>query len=314
MEGAMPRTVEITVPSERTSEIISEIRGLDGLLSLRVQTGVSIQPPGDVVTVETTTRSLHDLVRLLDAAGVGRTSGTSITTSDPTSVISASSASPIATDTHEALWEETELTLGRESGMTANMMVVMAVSGAVATIGLVMNILHYVIAAMVIAPGFEPILRVGFGAIAGSQAWRRGLIDSGKGYLALLAGAVAAALALAALGKPLIQGEATYLPAGVLIPYWSSISPSGVLASAAAAIAGAILVATRRSVLTAGVMIALSLVPAASLVGLGVVAGDLDIAGRSLLRWLIEVGLVAGASVLVFAWKRSSVHRRRMII
>jgi hypothetical protein len=310
----MPRTVEITVPTERTSEIISKARSLDGLLSLRVQTGVSIHPPGDVVTVETTTRSLHDLVRQLDAAGIGRSAGTSISTSDPTSVISVSAASSAATDIHEALWEETELTLGRESGMTVNMLVVMAISGAIATIGLVMNILHYVIAAMIVAPGFEPILRVAFGAVAGSPAWRRGLIDTGKGYLALVAGAIAAALVLAALGKPLIQGEASYLPAGVLIPYWSSVSSPGVIASAVASIAGALLVATRRSVLTAGVMVALSLVPAATLVGLGLVAGDLELAGRGLLRWLIEVGLVAAASALVFAWKRSSVHRRKMMI
>jgi uncharacterized membrane protein len=74
-----------------------------------------------------------------------------------------------------------------------------------------------------------------------------------------------------------------------------------------------LLIASRRAVLTAGVMIALALVPAATIASLGVVAGQLDVAGKGLLRWAIEVALVAATSALVFLWKRSSVQRRNIL-
>jgi hypothetical protein len=68
----MPRTVEITVPSNRTDDLITEIKRIDGVIGLRMQRDISIQPPGDVVTIETTNRSLHSLMQLLDQCGVGQ--------------------------------------------------------------------------------------------------------------------------------------------------------------------------------------------------------------------------------------------------
>lgn len=95
-----------------------------------------------------------------------------------------------------------------------------------------------------------------------------------------------------------------------LLDYWKGFSPEAIAVSAVASVAGALLVTAHRSVLTAGVMIALALVPASSLVVMGLVAWDLDVAGRALLRWLLEVGIVLTGSTAVFAWKRGRVHRR----
>lgn len=78
--------------------------------------------------------------------------------------------------------------------------------------------------------------------------------------------------------------------------------------------AGALVVATNRSVLTIGVMIALSLVPTAAITGMALVTGDWALSGRGLLRWLIEVGSVALFSTLVFIWKRVQVQQRKMML
>lgn len=310
----MPRTVQVTVPSRQTDQLIVEIRQVPGLIGLRVQREISVQPPGDVITIELVNRSLHSLVRLLERHGVGTEPGGSITTSEPASVVSSSLVQAIVRDSSESTWEEMEIVVGKESNMTVNALLIMAISGILAAIGIATNALHIVIAAMVIAPGFEPISRLSLGAVSGSSAWRRGLTDTALGYMALLGGAIAATLVLQALGKSPLGGESTYLPTGVLISYWTNITTSSLIITAVAGIAGAILIATNRSVLTAGVMIALALVPAAAITGMALVSGEFSLALKSLLRWLIEVAFVAGFSGLVFLWKRIRVQQRRMAL
>lgn len=310
----MPRIIELTVPAERTDALVNDLRGRDEVLGLRVQRGASVKPPGDVLMLSTTDRSLPSLARLLDAHGIGAASGTSRSTSEPVSLVVPSATARLIHDTSEGTWEEIETIIGKESNPTVDTLVTMAISGALAAVGLATSALHLVIAAMVIAPGFEPLLRTSLGLVVRSTSWRRGLLQTARIYGALLAGALVMAAVLRAIGTPPLGENASYLPEHVLVNYWTTITVSSVLVSAVAAIAGAILVAANRSVLTAGVMIALSLIPSATLVMSGLVAGDPDIAGRGALRWLIDVVLVVVMSAIVFAVKQARIHRRKGLL
>jgi hypothetical protein len=310
----MPRRVEVTIPSEQSDALVDQLSGFDGLIGLQVQPGISRQPEGDVLTLDVTNRALHPLLRLLHEQGVGTAPGASLSTSDVLSVVSSSHRRAIVHDPSDASWEEMELRIAKDSNMTINDLLVMAVSGIIATIGIATNALHIVIGAMLIAPGFEPIVRIALGALNGSEAWQRGLIDTLKGYLALSVGAAAAGVLLLALGKSPLGAEASYLPAGTLISYWTTLTIPSVVVTFVAGAIGALLVATNRAVLTAGVMVALALVPSAAIAGLALSAGDLAAAGQGGLRWLVEVGLVLAASLLVFAWKRASVQKRAMLL
>jgi hypothetical protein len=181
----MPRSVQISVPSEKTDDVIREMMKVQGLTGLRLQRGISLMPPGDSISVEITSRSLQDLMRLLDRMGIGQSIG-SVVTSHPLGIVSSPHASILATDTSEAIWEEVELTIGRESNMTLNGLLLMIAAGCVTVIGISTGALHLVIGAMVIAPGFEPISRIALGLAAGGQGWRRGAIDTAKAYTALI--------------------------------------------------------------------------------------------------------------------------------
>ncbi|QOC93465.1 DUF389 domain-containing protein [Micromonospora craniellae] len=75
-----------------------------------------------------------------------------------------------------------------------------------------------------------------------------------------------------------------YLAAGALAAYWAGVSVSATLVTVLGGLAGAVLFAASRSVLTAGVMIALALVLAAAVTGVGVVVGDFSIAEAAALR------------------------------
>lgn len=306
----MPRRVEISVEPGAAEPLVERISGLDGLIGLRVQPGISRKPAGDLISVEVTNRALPALIHLLDEAGVGSTPAGSFSTSEPSSVVSSTSSEEIATDVSESSWEEIEGVIATNSNMTANAMGVMAIAGVLATIGIATNALHVVLAAMLIAPGFQPIVRIALGIVAKGAARRRGLQHTAQGYMALAGGAAAAALFLQAIGKSPLGGEASYLPAGVLISYWTTLTVPSLVVTAVGGIAGALLVAADRAVLTAGVMVALALVPGAAIAALATVSGDFALAGKGALRWGIEAAVVLLTALAVLAWKRRSVHRR----
>jgi hypothetical protein len=307
------RSVEVTVPAEQTDELLREIRELPSLLGLRVNRGSSVVPPGDAVSIQVKDRGLAALMLLLAKRGVGRSDEMSLSTSYPASIVSPQAATDLGRETSDATWEEMETELGRESNMTVNALLLMAGAGVLATVGLQTNALHIVIAAMAIAPGFGPILRFSLGIVARSAAWRRGASHTALAYLTLITAAAATTVLLRATGLQGIGSRSTYLPEESLYPYWSSFSVPGTIASLAAGIGGAVLVATNRSVLTAGVMIALALVPTAALVGVALASGAPDLAGRAAARWAAEVAIVAVTGLLVFAWKKRQVHRRDML-
>lgn len=306
----MPRTVEVSLPSRHTDRFISELRKMDGLMGLRLQKNGSIQPEGDVLSMELTDTSLSDFMLFMDKKGFLDDPSISVTTSEPLSIVSKSGSPKTFSDVNEATWEEMLSTLSKQSNMTLNNMVIMFISGSLAVIGIVTNALHIVVGAMVIAPGFLPLVRISLGFISKSINWKNGLGDTAKGYISLVAGAAITTLVLELLGKNPVGGESSYLPSGVLISYWTSLTVPSVLVTVGASIAGAIIIATHRSVLTAGVMIALALIPSAAILAIGVVSGNADIALGGLRRWAVDAGIIAVLSGVVFLWKKRSVHKR----
>jgi hypothetical protein len=310
----MPQRVEITVTAGQTASLVQHISAIPGVMGIRVQHGGSIRPAGDIISLDVTNRSLPAVARLLVESGIGRSPDTSFSTSEPTTLVSSSSASAIANDSSEAIWEEMEVVIGKNSNMTLNGLIVMAIAGVLATIGIATNALHIVIGAMLIAPGFQPLVRIALGVIGEGAAWRRGALHTLQGYAALVAGAAVTAWLLQAFGKSPLGGESSYLPAGVLISYWTTITVPSVVVTIVSGAAGAILVATNRAVLTAGVMVGLALVPGAAIAGLAAASGEFDLALQGVVRWLMEAGLVLLMSLLVFAWKRTFVHNRAMVL
>lgn len=308
----MPRSVQVTVPSEQTDALVEGIKNIEGLIGLSVQRGVSVRPRGDIVSIELLTPALHVLMRLLDRQGINSSTACCIRTSQPLGVIAAARSAEIARDASEATWEEMELTVARESNMTVNGLLLMASAGVIAAAGISTDALHLVVGAMVIAPGFEPVSRIALGAVARGIAWRHGLADTAKGYLALALAACLTALVLRAAGVAPLGGKAAYLPAGALTSYWSSLTFSGLLVTIVAGATGGLLIAANRSILTAGVMIALALIPAAALVGMALSVGDFGLLGKALLRWFVEVLIVCLTSAVVFSWKRDRVQRRKI--
>ncbi len=298
----MPRTVELVVPSERTGEALDRITAIDGVMSVALTRGASVLPPGDVVTVTATTSAARAVLK--DVAEFDLSP--SVTTSTPGTVISAEHQDEIAAEGNEALWDEMVLLLRRNANPTLNFLVLMGLSGAIAAAGLWADTVHVVIAAMVVAPGFQPLLRIPLGPVVGSGNFAvRGGVAAASGYLVLT---VAAAATLAVL--LVLAGERGPLDERTWVTFWSTTDRSDIVVSAAAAAAGAIVVTAQLPVLTAGVMIALALVPAAALTGMALVAADLSLALAALVRWSVDVVVVVAVGGGVFFAKQRLVHRQ----
>jgi hypothetical protein len=303
------RIIDLTIPVADTDAFVAEVRAVEPL-GLRLQRGSSLHPPGDVVTLEVRNEQLGEVMRIADRYGLGERGGVTMSTSVPLSVV-VHSEQALTREVGATTWEELELSIGEDSTMTVDRITVMAIAGFIAGLGIVSGTLHLVIGAMVIAPGFQPFARFLLGVINRSGAWRGGLLDAGRAYGALLAGAAAAAVLSQLLGVSALEaGDDSYLSADALVVYWTTLSWTGVAVGAAAGVCGGILISLNRTVLTAGVMVALALVPTATLVPMGLVAGDPGLALDAALRFLAEVSLVLASVTVVFVLKRRRDRRR----
>jgi hypothetical protein len=301
------RTIELTVPQDHTERLVAELRRLQPL-ALRLHRGAALDPPGDVVSLDVPNRRLGQVMRVADGHGLGDGNGVSMTTSVPLSIVSEA-YSGLTREQGGTTWEELELSIGQDSTMTADRVVVMGIAGLVAGLGIVSGAVHVVVGAMVIAPGFQPFARFVLGLVNRSGAWRGGLVDVLRAYGALLAGATVAAVLSQALSGDALDAGGTYLTADSLVRYWTTTTWVGVAVGAVAAVCGGLLVSINRTVLTAGVMVALALVPTASLVPMALVAGDATLAGRAGARFLVEVALVLAGCAGVFLVKRREDQR-----
>lgn len=302
----MTRRIIISTDPVLRSQVIERVQGMSGVASISLQLGSSLLPPGDVVSIDATNEAALAVMALLTEMGV--LDKGSVTLSEPSAVISVGDLRELDRQGNEGVWEEVGERLRRDSNVTFNYLVLMASSGAIACFGLVADTLHIIAGAMLIAPGFEPLLRIVFGLMGHRYGARAGLRASLAGYLALAAGAAAAApVALWLQG----QGGAA-LQDLHWVGYWSRIEPGGVVVSLIAGAAGATIVSARLTVFATGVMVALALVPSMALVGLGLASGNLGIAWGGVLRWTVELACVLAAGGLVLAVKRRSLHHRRV--
>jgi hypothetical protein len=115
-------------------------------------------------------------MQVLDRHGAGTDTRVSVTTNEPTGLMSASSATSIGRDASSSSFEETDFVIAGESNIAVYKTLVMALCGGLAVLGIVTSAVHLVVGAMLIAPSFEPLVRVSLGisvrAGPGDGGWR----------------------------------------------------------------------------------------------------------------------------------------------
>lgn len=301
----MPRSVHITVPSDRRELLLARLTEVDGIVGILVHLGASHQPKGDLVTVRGTNDAASEVIGIVSEMGLADAGVVAI--DEPVGLVSADRRRKLDNDTSEASWEEMDTLLRRDANPSHNFLALMFLSGAVAGLGLFLDTLHIVVGAMLLAPGFEPLVRICVGVASGlPDTARRGATGVVAGYLAVaLGGAVGAASA--AWADPMLGLDAMF--DGTWVQYWTNFSRTAVIVAFVAGLAGAIVINSHQTVFATGVMIALALVPGMAIFGAGIAAGEIAPALLGLGRWGADAACVLAACLLVFGAKRAALRR-----
>ena len=308
----MHRTIEISTPASYTDELLSRLEDLEQVISLNVVRQGAIKPPGDVLTVHVLNYGADEVMRLAEA---GRKHGhVSVSTGELTSIVDPEHERKVANDVDEALWEETETGLRHQSRITANYLTLMALGGVIGGIGLMMEGTSQAIAfvaASIIAPGFEPIAKIPMGlALRRWDVARTGLKSAGVGYVALILSAALVFVLLFVTGVVTIEEFADNPEVRTL----ADPTLREILVSACGAVAGMVMILSYREYLIPGALIALEIIEAAAMIGVGLVAGEpaLAIAGAG--RFGLDVLFIVVGGVLVVVLKQTLFHRREPMV
>ena len=303
----MARTVEVTVPVEKTEALLEAIKGIDGIVGVTLHRNVSLAPPGDVLSLQVTNDGTRAVFKTLEKFKI--TEGGSIATSQLDSLLSAPHQNAIDCESSETVWEEMLYLLLDQSNLALNFLMLMMFSGAMATVGFWTNTLYIVIAGQVLGPHFEPLFRIPFGLITGRPiATWRGVIASIFGLAMMALGAAVSLLILR-----VIDPKSGSLESRSWVQYFASMTHSSVLLAAIAAAAGAAIIMSQRHVLLTGVYLGLNLAPSMSLVGMGLVSGDLPLARKAFIAWAVNAALVILMGGLVLGLKQVFEFRRRAL-
>jgi hypothetical protein len=301
----VPRQIDFAGSSEECSLLLERLQQHPGIARITVQPGASKDPEGDIVTVEAANHSAIEILNILSDLDLLHSGA--VTISEPNASIRSDASRSINEEGNDAIWEEIGAMMRQDTNPSFKFLMLMALAGAIAAFRIVSDTIHVVVGAMLIAPGFEPLLRIVFGLLGDRHSIGAGLKSSAAGYgvLALSAG-VAVWVAL-----PLNDMTAEQLREGYWANYWSSIKGSGVATSLLAGIAGGLIVSSRMKVLATGVMVALALIPSMALIGMGLAFSNLDLALGGAARWVVEVlcVLIGGGSIM--ALKKTLLHRRK---
>ncbi len=264
------------------------------------------------MTVHTLNRGADQVMRLADAA---RKQGqVSVSTSELSSIVDPEHERKVANDVDEALWEEAETGLRQQSQITANYLALMALGGAVAATGLIVESTSQaisVIAAAIIAPGFDPLAKIPIGlALRRWHVVRSGLRSAAAGYLALILSAALVFLVLRWSGVATVEE----FVGNSQVEELANPTLRDVLMSACGAVAGLVMMLSYRRYLIPGALVALMIIEAAAMVGMALAAGELALMYEGVERLGLDVLLIVVGGGLVVLLKQIIFHRRAPIV
>lgn len=306
----MHRTITISVPPHATPALLDGLHAETHVLGLSVAYGASLRPVGDVITVHVLNRGADQVLRLVRASGPDF----SVVTAETSSIIDPQHDAQVEDDVDEAVWEELETGLRHQGRVTPNFLALMALGGVIACLALVSEgppQAIALVAASIIAPGFEPIAKLALGVTLGRwNVVARGLLSALTGYAVFILTAGLTLLLLRWLGAVTLADFTSNSELGRL----ASPTAKEVVLSSAGALAGAVIMAAYRRSVIAGALVAMVIIPAAASVGMALASGRVDLAAQGAERFALDAALIIVAGVLVFGIKQLTVHRRAPLV
>jgi len=295
-------------PADALRSVARELEPVAEIVSIALDDRGALKPPGGVLTIQALNRSADEVLRRLDP--LAQRGDVIILFGAANAIVDVERQEMIDKDADTMLWEEMQQNLRNEGRISVNSLALMALGGAIAAAALVaMPLLHLLglLASSIISPGFAPIAGISLGIAMGRlSVVRRAALAALAGYAVTVLAAALTFLLLRAL-NPGVTAKLLSSSTSALV----AINAPTLLISAAAAVAGALMIVSLRDIYVVGSLIALALVPAAALLGCAAAAGEWHVVVRSLAVIGVDAGLIVAGSLLVFWLEQRFFHRRR---
>jgi hypothetical protein len=292
--------------------LADEILPLDGIVGLAYDAGGSLKPRGDVLQVEVLNSFVDEVLRRARPAIDDERSELVVVIAQSTALLDRARSHLIEKDADEIIWEEMEADLRNHGRISWNYAILMTLGGIVATVGFLQETVSQAIAfvgAAIIAPAFEPVAKLAQGiALRQLKVCRRAVASIAVGYAVACAAAFVTAVALSWGDGGRLQEVLRGQP---VLPDLIRFHAPPLLMSAAAAIAGIVMIVSLRDLYVVGPLMVLVLLPNVTLIGAGLALRDGGLALDALRRLGVDLLMIVVLGGAVFSWKQRGFHRRR---
>ena len=298
------------VPEDLREDVLTVLRGEDGVANLLLYPGAALEPPGDEITADIARECANSVIRQLKALDVQHCGAITLEVLDTVLSTRAHQAEIDAEgDPADALvWDELIARTREDATLSVTFMLFLTLSCLLAAVGAVTDSTVTVVGAMVLGPEFGPLAAVSVALV------RRRVDLARRAALALLVGfpvamAVTAVATLAGQAVGWVSLDAVRNVDEV--DFIFQVGPLSFVVALLAGAAGMLSLVSSKSAALVGVFISVTTVPAAGFAVVAAILGDWDVAAESALQLAVNlVGIVvAGVLVLVLRPRRHLIPR-----
>lgn len=296
--------LRITVPPDRTTEVVDLLAGSAGTAHLAVLPGASLAPRGDLVLADVARESADDVVAALRRLGVARDGGITMGAVDAAVSGAAERAEARAPGqgADAVVWDQVVRTTDADAALSASYLAFLTVATLLAGIAIINDSAILTIGAMVLGPEFATLAALAVAVVHGRRTVaRRALGTLAAGFavaIGLTTLAVLAGRVLGWFGTEVLAAERPETGFITAPDRWSLV------VAVLAGVAGVLSLTSARSGALVGVFISVTTVPAAADMAVSLALGG----GTEFLRAATQLGINL-AGILAAALATLAVQR-----
>jgi uncharacterized hydrophobic protein (TIGR00271 family) len=293
--------VRVITPSDRTDALVGELLPVAGVVSVAVDRGTSVKPPGDIVTADVVRECANEVLDRVRALGLDA--------GEVTMVDIAADRSDLADDARDVypgrgvdvvVWDEFEQQVRTDGEPSIAFFSFMAVAAVIATVGIVVDSSVLIVGAMVVGPEYGPLAAL---AVALYKRRRRAALHA----LATLLGGLLLAIVVSTLATTVFEAAETGVVSAnerFFTKFVTEPNVYSVIVAFAAGLVGIMAIGLGRSGALTGVVVSVTTIPAAAAIGVDASERAWSSAGRGALVLLINVVCLTVGSVTALVAQR----------
>ncbi len=299
--------LRIVTTSARTDAVVRALQPDPGVISLTVERGAAVKPAGDVVVAEVLRERANAVIDAVTDLGVDHDGSFTILEldADRSDRAHAVRRRMPGRSADVVVWEELSARVWDDGMPSIAYFCFMAVSGLIATIGIVVDSTVLIVGGMVVGPEYGPLAAAAVALYRRRRARARAALATlGAGLLLAVLVSAVATLVFDALDADIVEPVDRFFTRFVTDPNGYSA-----IVAFAAGLVGIMAIGLGRSGALTGVLVSATTIPAAAAIGLNAALGSWGDVWRGAIQLAVNVVcLVAGSLAALFAhrftWNR----------